>query len=355
VRGNIRQRGANSWELRVFVGRDPATGKKRYTTKTVRGGKRDAQRALVSLVHAVQQGAVSRSRSTVGELLEAWFEHAHADLSPKTVRETRGYLDRNLIPALGDMRLDRLRADHVDAYYRMLRARGGRAGQPLAPATIRRLHGILRRALNQGVRWGWVPTNVATAASPPRVPVSAITPPSPGDIAGLYRLARESDPALATFVVMAAATGARRSELIALRWSDVDLDRGVVRIARAIVVGVGGLVEKDTKTHSARTVALDARTVTELVAHRDRAGASVQGLGIAWSSDRFVFSPALDGSAPWFPDSVSRAFRQLCTSVGVTGVRLHDLRVRHEAPCSGRGERTRLRSVAADRLKLRAA
>ena len=71
---------------------------------------------------------LSRSRATVGDLLEAWFDHANADLSPKTVRETRGYLDRNLIPALDDVRLDRLRADDIDRYYRMLRTRGGQTG-----------------------------------------------------------------------------------------------------------------------------------------------------------------------------------------------------------------------------------
>ena len=69
MQGNIRQRGAGSWELRVFAGRDPATGRKRYLTKTVRGGKRQAQRELVTLVYAAQQGAVSRSRSTVDDRL----------------------------------------------------------------------------------------------------------------------------------------------------------------------------------------------------------------------------------------------------------------------------------------------
>ena len=207
MQGNIRQRGPTSWELRAYVGRDPATGRKRYVTKTVRGGKRDAQRALTALVHGAQEGMLSRSRATVGDLLEAWFDHANADLSPKTVRETRGYLDRNLIPALGDVRLDRLRADDIDRYYRMLRTRGGQTGGSLAPATIRRLHGILRRALNQGVRWGWVASNAASAATPPRVPVSTIKPPSADQVAALYELAGREDPAFACYLLLAAATG----------------------------------------------------------------------------------------------------------------------------------------------------
>jgi hypothetical protein len=140
----------------VFVGRDSVTGRKRYVTETVRGGKREAQRELVTLWFAAQQGALSRSTAAVAVLLNAWFEHARPDLSPKTVRETRGYIDHNLIPALGGVRVDRLRADRIDAYYRTLRTRRTR---PLAPGTIRRIHGILRRALQQGVRWGWLSAN----------------------------------------------------------------------------------------------------------------------------------------------------------------------------------------------------
>jgi len=255
------------------------------------------------------------------------FEHAQPDLSPKTVRETRGYLDRNLIPSLGDVRLDRLRADQLDAYYyRHLRTRGGRSGQPLAPATIRRIHGILRRALQQGVRWGWLPANPAAAASPPRVPVSVLTPPDPDQVAQMYRLARHSDPELALFVVLAAGTGARRSELIALRWSDVDIDARKIRIGRGIVLGTEGLVEKDTKTHSVRNVSLDATAVRELEGQRTRASAQLSGAGFSWSQAAFVFSSSIDGSRPWFPDSVSRRFRQLCDRAGLRGVRLHDLR-----------------------------
>jgi integrase len=323
MQGNVRQRGAASWELRVFIGRDPVTGRKRYVTKTVRGGKREANRELVTLLYSAQQGALSRSTATVADLLNAWFEHARPDLSPKTVRETRGYIDRNLIPALGGVRVDRLRADRIDAYYRALRSRRTR---PLAPGTIRRIHGILRRALQQGVRWGWLNANPAAVASPPRIPASRLTPPRPEDIASLYRLAERVDPDLAVFILLAASTGARRSELIALRWSDIDLENRSVRIGRGIVLGLGGLVEKDTKTHSVRTVALDDATVSAMTIHRAGALARLAEAGFDWCSASFVFTPTVDGSTSWFPDSASRRFRRLCEAAKISGVRLHDLR-----------------------------
>jgi len=100
MKGFMRQRGA-SWELRVFLGRDPLTGRKRYATRTVRGGKREAQTALAEMVTEAERGLTARTTATVGELLDAWFEFASPDFSPKTVKETRGYIDRSLMPALG--------------------------------------------------------------------------------------------------------------------------------------------------------------------------------------------------------------------------------------------------------------
>ena len=325
MKGFMRQRGA-SWELRVFLGNDPLTGKKRYATRTLRSGKREAQRALAEMVTEAERGLTARTTATVGELLEAWFELAAPDFSPKTAKETRGYLDRSLIPALGSTSLARLKPAELDAFYRRLLESGGVGGRPLAPATVRRIHGILRRALNQGVKWGWIGVNPATATTPPRVPAPDIKPPPSEDLARVLRRAEEESPELACYLMLAAATGARRSELIALRWTDVDLDAATVSIERGIVAGPDGLVEKGTKTHSARRVSLDDATATSLVDHRQRMIDRAAMCRVAPAPDAFVFSNTADGSAPWFPDSVSRSFKRLCEQQGLPGVRLHDLR-----------------------------
>ena len=130
MKGFMRQRGA-SWELRVFLGPDPLTGRKRYATRTVRGGKREAQTALAEMVTEAERGLTVRTTATVGELLEAWFEFASPDFSPKTVKETRGYIDRSLMPALGSRRLAKLKPADLDAFYRRLLTSGGSGGRPL--------------------------------------------------------------------------------------------------------------------------------------------------------------------------------------------------------------------------------
>ena len=110
MKGFMRQRG-DSWELRVYLGTDPVTGKQRYASRTVRGGKRAAQRMLAELVTEAERELLVRANATAGELIEAWFEQATRDFSPKTVKETRGFIDRNLLPAIGAVPLSRLKAE----------------------------------------------------------------------------------------------------------------------------------------------------------------------------------------------------------------------------------------------------
>jgi integrase len=187
MKGHIRKRG-DSWELRVYAGTDAVTGKERTITKTFRGGKREAQRALAEFAADAQRGRLVRTSATVGELLEAWFDQARRDFSPKTIVETRGFIDRNLIPALGHVPLTRLKAGDLDRYYTRLTKSGSTSGGGLSPATVRRIHGILRRSLEQAVRWGWIGVNPAASASPPRVSQPELKPSGPEQVAKLLKL-----------------------------------------------------------------------------------------------------------------------------------------------------------------------
>ena len=101
-----------------------------------------------------------------------------------------------------------------------------------------------------GSEWGWTGVNPGRVHEPPPVPPPVIKPPSGIELAKVLKRASDSSPELACFLVLAAATGARRSEPVALRWCDVDLADGVVRIERGVVMGPDGLVEKGTKTHA---------------------------------------------------------------------------------------------------------
>ena len=265
--GSMRRRGNDSWQLRVHAGRDPATGRKRYVERTFRGNKRQASKALAAIVAEVdQRPGGSFGKGTVAVLCHEWLAHATPSFSPKTVETTRMYIEDPIIPVLGSTQVAKLTPTDLDRFYRQL-LEVGRSRGPYAPATIRRVHGIIRRALTQGVRWGWITHNPAIDASPPRVPMKELKPPEPGQVVQLFRLAQESDPELATFIMLAASSGARRGELLALRWSDIDLDRGTLSIERGIVRVGDDLVEQGTKTHQSRRISLDSGTITALRVH----------------------------------------------------------------------------------------
>lgn len=325
MRGSMRQRG-RSWELRVFLGLEPASGKKLYATKTVRAGKREAQQALAEMVTHAADGRLSVARASVGELLEEWYARANPDFSPSTALGTRRILDRHLLPTFGALPLRRLRAKDLDDFYAKLRAGEGTAARPLKASTIRRIHGVLHVALQQGVRWGWLPANPASSATPPRVIPTDIKPPSPAELGRLFKEALSFAPDLATYVVVASATGARRSEVIALRWRDLDLEAGRVEISHGIVLGPDGVVEKDTKVHAARTVSIDATTRALLNSHRERMTDRAVSCGTVLDDAAFVFSDSADGTGSWRPDSASRRFTRLRERCGLPKLRLHDLR-----------------------------
>jgi integrase len=106
----------------------------------------------------------------------------------------------------------------------------------------------------------------------------------------------------------------------------VDLEHMSLTVRRGVVAGRDGLVEKDTKTHAVRRIALDEQVVNVLARHRRRQLDMLELAGVRASPTSYVFTDELDGGLPWYPDSVSRRFRRLCRREGIAGVRLHDLR-----------------------------
>jgi hypothetical protein len=206
----MRQRGEESWQLRVQAGRDPITRRKRYVERTFHGNKRAAAKALGALVtHTDKRSPRSTKEGAVGALLNEWLAQARPSFSPKTVVTTRKYLEAPIIPAIGSLPASKLTAADLDRFYRHLLMVGGARG-PYAPATIRRVHGIIRRALTRRVRWGWIDHNPAIEASPPRVSIRDMKPPSPAEIVKLFRLAEESDRELVKIIMQSASSGARR-------------------------------------------------------------------------------------------------------------------------------------------------
>lgn len=327
MRGHMRQRGTNSWELRAYAGRDPITRRHVYVTRTFHGSKREAESALARVVSDVSGGGQASADTTVGELLNSWLQHARSDLSPTTARGYQWIVSNYVLPALAGVPLSKLRTAQLDRFYADLRERGGRDGAPLSAATVRQVHAIIRRALSQAVKWGWIGTNPAVLASPPRVRATVTDAPEPSQVVALIDAALAADPDLGAFLHLAATTGARRGELCGLLWRDVNLEDSVVTIRRNLVEGAGGrLVLKDTKTHASRRVAIDETTAGVLRRHKLSMAQRCLALGGSLGDDSYVFAALADPAKPWAPNEVTKRFIRLRNKAGLKDVRLHDLR-----------------------------
>jgi integrase len=180
--------------------------------------------------------------------------------------------------------------------------------------------------LNQALKWGWIVTNPALNASPPRVNRPELEIPDVEVVNKIISFAQERNPDIACFLRLAAVTGARRGELCAIRWRDFDKN-GVLSIKHSIVDGNNDeLIEKGTKTHASRRVAIDSVTMSVVDAQRERCEGRSKESGSKFSRNNFVFSGSSDGSLPWRPHRVTLTFGRLCKELGIEGVRLHDLR-----------------------------
>jgi hypothetical protein len=220
--GSIRKRGAAAWEIRVYAGIDPDTGKPRYRSATVHGNRADAERGLERFVAVASSVKAIGSSSAVSELLEAWFAIASVSWAPTTIRQTRSVLDRYLHPHLGGQRVGDVTSALIDATYATLRVSGGMGGKPLGAGSLARVHVVLRSAFSQAQRWGWVWDNPVALAHRIVVPPHEMRPPTPAELRELSQHIAANDAMFHTFVLLAAITGARRSQLLGLRWEDVN-------------------------------------------------------------------------------------------------------------------------------------
>jgi len=321
MRGGLREKSPNVWEVRVEAGRDPVTGRRRQISRTVRGTKREAQRVLNALVVDADLGQVSGTKATFDQLISQWLELVGNDLSPTTLHRYRNLLKNRILPALGQRSIHEIRTQDLDRLYRGLITEVG-----LAPATVRQAHAIIRRAFRQAVLWGWIQTNPAVNATSPRLTKSDVSPPDVAQVAQLLEQASRKDPELARFLHVAVATGARRGEVCALRWRNLETRLMTLSIERSITDLPGGPAEKGTKTHASRRVALDEGTLLVFEEQRKNAFVRAERAGVAISQDSYVFSRDPDGLAPWVPGSVTKRFQMLRDALGYDNMRLHDLR-----------------------------
>jgi integrase len=272
------------------------------------------------MVSDVSAGRLGRQATTLGDLIDQWIAGIEDSRSPTTIREYRRLATVVVKPELGNVTLSKLTARHLDHLYAKLTAKGNKA------LTVRRVHALIGAALHQAERWDLVEQNVSKRASPPPIRPAAVTAPSPEEVLSVVSQAEKTDPSLARLLIIAALTGARRGELCALRWSDLDWETRTLTIARSIyeVVG-GGWAEKPTKTHQERHIGLDDVAVDVFRSQWEWVDGLAGQLDLAVLEHGFIWSTSPVGAEPYRPNSITQFLRRTAKKAGVD-THLHALR-----------------------------
>jgi integrase len=330
-RGHIETLPSGSFRARVYAGIDPLTGKRRYLVETATS-KEAAKRALTKLQRQVDEDRHPKTAITVRQAITQWLEVVELE---DTTRERYDDLIRlYIVPTLGDMLASKLDAELLERFYARLhrcrslctgRPRAGHVCRPLSTSTTRKIHYIIRGALERAVRWQHLGVNKAAMADAPSPKRTEPDPPSADEAAALLNAAW-ADPEWGLLLWLTMITGSRRGEVSALRWRHVDADRAVLWIHRSNAQTKAGIKEKETKTGQHRKVALDPYTTGLLIAHRTLWEQRCAALGCAFDPDAFLFSPAPDASTPHAPRAISQRYRRMAIKLKLRSTRIHSLR-----------------------------
>lgn len=286
--------------------------------------RRQATERLGELQRHLAAGAPPIQRQlTVGAYLEAWV----STTLPGTVRPSpeasyAHMIRYHIVPALGRKRLDRLSPEDVRSFLRQKALTPGTRGQPPSARTVQYIHAVRRRALEQARREELIARNVASLVQAPRVRHEEVVPLSPDEARALLEAARH-DRLYALYAV-AVAVGLRRGEALGLRWVDVDLDEGTLRVTGTLNRVGGRLTRSDPKTaRSRRLIPLPDMCVAALRQHKQQQAAECAA-AVAWVESGFVFTTGV--GTPIEPRNVGRHLDGLCQKAGIRRIRFHDLR-----------------------------
>jgi len=329
--GHIRQRSAGSFEIRYSLGTDPATGKRRMATTTVKGNRRAAEKELRRLLRTLDTGEhVDPTRMTVRQWFATWLGTVTTEVSPKSHERYSEIVENFIVPALGNLPIVKLAPSHIQEAYNKWATSGRRDGKKggLSPLTRRYIHSILRSALGRAVEQQLLARNPTDTFRKrlPKVEHRGMTTLTAEQSACLLEAIKQTSAYWPTLIAL--CTGMRRGEILALRWKNVDLDRGAVRVVESLEQTKTGLRFKAPKTEKTRAITLPAFSVEELRRLKRQQAEEMLSLGVRQTAQSLVCARA-DGE-PMQPRSLTHEFaKQVGRVKDLPRVRFHDLRHSH--------------------------
>jgi len=314
--GSIRKRKDGRWEGRYTASRDPVTGKAIYKNVL---GKTQAE-VKKKLKAAIEKNSVLDVKSeqyTVGQWLDTWMEtYAKLQVRPSSYKTYQGFIENHIKPALGDVPLEKLTAMDLQRLYKQLLENGRvecteakNKPKGLSVKTVRNINQMISSALNCAVEQRLVPSNPTKGCVLPKLEKKEMKILPPENLGTFFDEAKRSGVFELYYIDL--ATGLRRGELLGLKWSDIDLKKGVIHVRRQILRQNGKVIEAPLKTkNSYRNIAIGADAIEVL-----------KGMNQA---SEYVF-PSPHGG-PMSPDSVLHMLQRVLKRAGLERIRFHDLR-----------------------------
>ncbi|GCE18578.1 tyrosine-type recombinase/integrase [Dictyobacter kobayashii] len=312
--GTIYQRNDGRWVASITL----EDGKRKSIyCKT----QKEAIQAAREANHQKDQGILlSGADQTLNDFLTTWLhDTAKNNVRERTYGRYREIITLHILPILGKVRLQKLKPQQLQMLYNQKLADG------YAPQTVRHIHRVLHKALNDAMRWQLVVRNVCDAVRPPRVPKKEMRTLS-GEQAQQFLEAAKGDP-LEALYVLALTTGMRQGELLGLKWEDIDLAIGLLQVKRTItrLVGKGFTVSEPKTTKSRRRIHLTRLAIEALKQHRIHQREAKLAAGATWNEQGWIFCSAIGGPIE-VSNMIRRSFRPILVKANLPIIRFHDLR-----------------------------
>jgi integrase len=323
MKGHIRARGERSWELKFDAGRDPLTQERIIRYHSFKGTKREAQNKLAELINAVDKRSyVAPSKATVADYVRARVEHwqAASEISVRTADRYRELVEHQIVPYLGGKRLQDLRPRDIEEWHLKLRT------AEAAPRTIGHAHRVLSKALKNAVENEEILKNVASQKAAPKVPDKEMV--IVRDVPGFMEKIRAGTTYVPAMIAL--FTGMRLGEIMALRWSRVNLDGKTIAVEESLEESSAhGLRFKSPKSKAGRrSLTLPEILVVALRDYRRQQQELRLKLGAGRLPDDALLFSTVDGE-PIRPNTVSGAWGRCADAIGLPEVTFHALRHTH--------------------------
>lgn len=308
----MRQKGPDRYELRVYLGED-VDGKKRIHSEIFRGGKKDAEARLAQLKKEKGKGAVSISpKITVKELLDRWMKEylESGAVRPDTIAWYKMHIERNINPFMGNRQINKLTPTDIIRLYADLK-QAGKSTTIQAGA-----HRTLRAAFNWGERQGIIANNPMSKVTSPR----AVKPDHPSlsldETKALLRIIQEKHTRYYNLILLALTTGVRESEILGLRWSDVDLVQKSIRVTYQLKGEGSKATFADVKTSSGRRViCLSDKDIDLLSEQKDQYNRLIES-NSSFRDLNLIFS--LDNGNPIPRKNLTKSLKLALKEAGIT-------------------------------------